>query len=477
MTEMDIQVTVVGGGPGGYAAAFMAADLGMRVTLVDPGDHPGGVCLYRGCIPSKALLHAARVITEAKEAEAFGLSFDGLTIDPDRLRAWKADVVKQVTSGLGQLAQRKKISYVQGTAQFQDSRTLKVSGIDGVLRIVRFEYAVIATGAHPTQLSGSGIDSENVWDSTKALELPCIPKRLLVIGGGYIGLELGTAYAALGSQVHLAEMTAELLPGVDQDLVRFLRQRLNGRFAAIHLQTTVTALKSQKNGFRVTLVGPEGPHAPAVFDRVLAAVGRRPNSHGLGLEHTRVQVDERGFIRVDRQRRTTEHHIFAIGDVAGEPMLAHKASHEGRMVAEVLAQRKVAFDPVAVPCVVFTDPEIAWAGLTESEAKREGRAYRAVRFPWAASGRAATLGRSDGLTKLLVDSESERILGIGIVGPGAGELIAEGVLALEMGANATDMALTIHPHPTLSETLMEAADVFRGTSTHYHAPRRKERDA
>lgn len=477
MSDMETQVVVIGGGPGGYATAFLAADLGLQVTLLDPGDNPGGVCLYRGCIPSKALLHAARVITETKAAEAFGVSFAGLTIDPDRLRSWKDGVVERMTGGLGQLARQKKISYIQGTAVFQDNRSLQVAGSDGARNRLTFQQAVIATGSHPTRLPALDIDSEHLWDSTRALELQTIPKRLLVIGGGYIGLELGTVYSALGTKVHVVEMTGDLLPGVDKDLVRFLRQRLTEQFAAIHLQTTVTELKARKNGVRVTLKGPDGEPAPVLFDKVLMAVGRRPNSSGLGLEHTRVEVDSRGFIKVDAQRRTAESHIFAIGDVAGEPMLAHKATHEGRTVAEVLAQHKVVFDPVAIPAVVFTDPEIAWAGLTESEARRSGIEYKVARFPWAASGRATTLGRGDGLTKLLIDPKSQRLLGVGIVGPGAGELIAEGVLALEMGANVTDVGLTIHPHPTLSETIMEAADVFQGTSTHYHAPKRKEKSA
>ncbi|MFZ1984189.1 MAG: dihydrolipoyl dehydrogenase [Desulfatitalea sp.] len=478
MSDMETQVVVIGGGPGGYATAFLAADLGMQVTLVDPGHNPGGVCLYRGCIPSKALLHAARVITETKEAEEFGVSFTGLTINPDRLRSWKDGVVERMTAGLGQLARQKKVHYVQGTAVFQDNGTLRVTGIDGVENRLTFDQAVIATGSHPTRLPAAlDIDSEHLWDSTSALALQTIPKRLLVIGGGYIGLELGTVYSALGSEVHVAEMTSDLLPGVDKDLVRFLRQRLMERFAAIHLQTTVTDMKARKNGVRVTMAGPDGDLAPVLFEKVLVAVGRRPNSSGLGLEHTRVEVDGRGFIKVDAQRRTAESHIFAIGDVAGEPMLAHKATHEGRTVAEVLAQHKVVFEPMAIPAVVFTDPEIAWAGLTESEARRSGIDHKVARFPWAASGRATTLGRSDGLTKLLVDPNSQRILGVGIVGPGAGELIAEGVLALEMGANVSDVGLTIHPHPTLSETIMEAADVFQGTSTHYHAPKRKEKSA
>jgi dihydrolipoamide dehydrogenase len=473
MADDRTQLAVIGGGPGGYAAAFMAADLGITVTLIDPGENPGGVCLYRGCIPSKALLHAARLIHDVQAAEAMGLSFSGLKVDHDKLRAWKEEVVARLTGGLGQLAKQKKIEHIRGRAVFKDGKTLSITQTDEKSRALAFEHAIIATGSHPTPLPGMELDSDHLLNSTTALELASIPRKLLVVGGGYIGLELGTVYAALGSSVQVAEMTPDLLPGVDKDLVRFLRKGLTRRFAAIHLQTMVKKMQGQKNGIKVTLEGPDVDGKPQIFDKVLVAVGRRPNSRNLGLENTGVKTDERGFIVINGQRRTAEPHIFAIGDVAGEPMLAHKASHEGRTAAEAIAGRKVAFEPAAIPAVVFTDPEIAWAGLTESEAKSSGVAYKVARFPWAASGRAATLGRGDGLTKLLVDPSTERILGLGIVGAGAGELIAEGVLAIEMGAVVSDVGLSIHPHPTLSETLMEAADVFHGTATHYHAPRRK----
>lgn len=473
MTDNVTQVVVIGGGPGGYAAAFMAADLGLQVTLIDPEDNPGGVCLYRGCIPSKAFLHAARVIDEAREAASLGLTFTGLKIDHERLRDWKKEVVSKMTAGLGQLARQKKVQHIKGRASFVDNRTLKIANGNDNEVSLGFEYAIIATGSQPVRLKALDIASDHLWDSTRALELESIPKRLLVIGGGYIGLELGTVYAALGSKVQVAEMTDSLLPGVDKDLVRFLRKRLDDRFEAIHLKTTVKNLKHQKNGIKVTMDGPDANGSGQLFDRVLMAVGRRPNSDGLGLENTLIQLDEKGFIIVDSQRRTAESNIFAIGDVAGEPMLAHKATHEGRTAAEVIAQHKVTFEPAGIPAVVFTDPEIAWVGLTEFEAKQDKIAFKVARFPWAASGRAATLGRSDGLTKLVIDPETERILGVGIVGPGAGEMIAEGALALEMAANATDVGLTIHPHPTLSETVMEAADVFKGISTHYHTPKRK----
>ena len=473
MTDNATQVVVIGAGPGGYAAAFMAADLGLQVTLVDPGENPGGVCLYRGCIPSKALLHAASVIREARDAEAFGLKFTGLKVDRERLQGWKNEVVAKMTAGLGQLAKQKKVQHIRGRAFFEDNRTLKIEDDDGKEARLGFEHAIIATGSHPVRLKTLDITSDHLWDSTRALELASIPKRLLVIGGGYIGLELGTVYADLGSKVQVAEMTASLLPGVDKDLVRFLKKVIDERFEAIHLQTTVKRLTHQKNGIKVVMDGPDEEGSAQLFDKVLMAVGRRPNTREVGLENTRVELDDKGFIRVDQQCRTAEPHIFAIGDVAGEPMLAHKATHEGRTAAEAIAQHKVAFEPAGIPAVVFTDPEIAWVGLTETEAKQNGIKIKTARFPWAASGRAATLGRNDGLTKLVVDPESERILGMGIVGTGAGEMIAEGVLALEMAANVTDVGLTIHPHPTLSETVMEAADVFLGMSTHYHSPKRK----
>jgi dihydrolipoamide dehydrogenase len=468
MMDISLQVVVIGGGPGGYAAAFMAADLGLTVALVDPNVNPGGVCLYRGCIPSKALLHAARVIHEAKAAEVLGINFDGLKVDPKKTRKWKEDVVDQMTAGLGQLTKRKKIRYIRGRALFQDNRRLKVREPGGKERLITFEYAVIATGSQPIRPQSLDIDSADIWDSTTALKLKTIPKRLLVIGGGYIGLELGTVYAAMGSSVEVVEMTAGLLPGVDRDLVRYLRKSVADKFAAVHLNTTVTRLLVRKNGIQVTMEGSKIDDKNPLFDKVLVAVGRRPNTKNIGLKHTGIELTDKGFIKVDSKLRTAESHIFAVGDVAGEPMLAHKATHEGRIAAEVIAQHEVAFKPACIPAVVFTDPEVAWVGLTEIEAKKKDLRVKVIRFPWAASGRAATMARKDGQTKLLVDPKTERILGVGIVGPNAGEMIAEGALAIEMGANATDISLTIHPHPTLSETIMEAAEVFLGTATHYH---------
>jgi dihydrolipoamide dehydrogenase len=465
------QLAVIGAGPGGYAAAFMAADLGLGVVLIDRDENPGGVCLYRGCIPSKALLHVARVIEESKQAAEWGVTFPEPRLDLERIRGWKTEVVEKLTGGLGELARRRKVRYLRGTARFASPETLEVQGGDGGRETVKFEHAIIASGSRPATIPGLPEGSARVWDSTAALSIPEVPKRLLVVGGGYIGLELGSVYAALGSAVTVVEMLGSLLPGVDGDLVRPLARKLEGILAGIHLETKVARVTEKKNGLRVELEG-TGADASGDYEAVLVAVGRRPVTDGLGLETTRVAVNARGFIEVDAQRRTAETAIFAIGDAAGEPMLAHKASHEGRVAAEVAAGHRGAFDPRAIPAVVFTDPEIAWAGLTEAEAKRTGRTVEIGRFPWAASGRALTLGRADGVTKILVDPESKRVLGVGVCGPGAGELIAEGVLAVEMGATARDLDLSIHAHPTLSETVMEAAAGIFGTPTHVMRPKR-----
>ena len=475
MADKQTHLAVIGGGPGGYAAAFLAADLGLEVTLIDPEINPGGVCLYRGCIPSKALLHAAKVIDEAREAKAWGLNFSGLKIHHARLREWKNEVVARLTGGLGQLVKQRKINYLQATAVFEDNRTLAVKAVDGGQSSLVFDYAIIATGSDTARIPQFELESDRLLDATTALDLKEIPKKLLVIGGGYIGLELGTVYAALGTKVTVVEMTPGLLPGADRDLVKVLQKRLANRMAAILLKTTVKSLKVQKNGIKAVLEGPDIGQKARIFDKVLLSVGRRPNSAGLGLTNTSIEVDGRGFIKIDAQRRTAEKHIFAIGDVAGEPMLAHKASHEGRVAAEAIAGRQVAYEPAAIPAVVFTDPEIAWVGLTEKEAADRGIAHKVVRFPWAASGRAATLDRDDGLTKLVIDPQSERIIGMGVAGSGAGEMISEGVLAIEMGANVTDVGLTIHPHPTLTETIMEAADLFHGTATHFYQSKQKSR--
>jgi dihydrolipoamide dehydrogenase len=473
MADRNTSLAIIGGGPAGYAAAFMAADLGLQATLVDPEVNPGGACLYRGCIPSKALLHVAKLIGEARAAKDWGIHFKAPEIELDQLRAWKEKVVSQLTGGLGRLVKERKITHLEGTAVFEDGRTLKVTDAQGGESFLAFEQAVIATGSAPVMIPGfDGLD-EHVWDSRQALELTEIPKRLLVIGGGYIGLELGTVYAALGSEVTVAEMTPHLLPGVDRELVRFLRKGIDPLFRQILLQTMAQDPKVQKNGIKVGLKSEGGEVSSGLFDKILVAVGRRPNSRALALDKAGVQVDDHGFIRVDGQRRTSAPGIFAVGDVAGQPMLAHKASHEARTAVEVIAGRNVVYEPAAIPAVVFTDPEVAWAGLTESEAKERGIDYKVSRYPWSASGRSITLGRSDGLTKLIVEADSERILGAGIVGPGAGELIAETVVAIEMAATATDLGLCVHPHPTLSETLKEAAEIFHGTATHIYRPVRK----
>ena len=469
------QVVVIGAGPGGYAAAFYAADLGMQVALVDPEANPGGVCLYRGCIPSKALLHVAAVINEAEHAAAWGVSFGSPKIDVGKVRAFKEQVVSQLTGGVGQVARLRKINYIQGTAAFRDPGSLEITLTKGGTETLQFEHAVIATGSRPAAVPGLSIDSPRVMDSTAALDLPDVPKSLLVVGGGYIGLELGTVYAALGSKVTVVEMTDGLLPGADRDLVNVLAKRVNAMCEAVLLKTKVVSTKEAKDGIAVTFEGelPEGVAKEQTFDRVLVSVGRKPNSAVPGLEKTKVKVGQRGFIEVDEARRTAEPTIYAIGDVVGEPMLAHKASHEARVAIDSIHGEKVAFEPMAIPAVVFTDPELAWCGLTEAEAAKQNREVTVTRFPWAASGRAITLDRTDGMTKLVIDPKTERILGVGIVGPGAGELISEGVLAIEMGTTAADLRMTIHPHPTLSETLMESAEVFFGQSTHVYKPKRK----
>ena len=475
MADQDTQVAVIGAGPGGYTAAFLAADMGMRVTLIDPAENPGGVCLYRGCIPSKALLHIARLVNEAAQAEAWGVSFGKPKIDIEKLRRWKADVVGSLTGGLGRLVTQRKIEHVRASAAFADARTLRLTDADGNIRTLGFEHAILATGSRAVELPLFPANSQRIWQSRTALDLESVPETLLVVGGGYIGLELGSVYAALGSRVTVVEMLPHLLAGADRDLVRFLQKGLNERFEEILLNTAVKDAKIQKNGVMVTFAEEDKEPVSRRFQRVLVAVGRRPHTADLGLEEAGVDLDGDGFVKTDAQGRTSAASIFAIGDVAGQPMLAHKASYEARITVEAIAGMKVAFDAAAIPAVVFTDPEVAWTGLTESEAKAKGIPVEVTRFPWAASGRAVTLGRSDGLTKLVIDPESERLLGVGIVGPGAGELIAEATLAIEMAANATDVGLTIHPHPTLSETFKEAAEIFHGTATHYYRPKKKKR--
>jgi dihydrolipoamide dehydrogenase len=450
----EVDVAVVGGGPGGYSAAFRCAELGLDTIVVDAGRRLGGACLFEGCIPSKALLHVTAVIEDAQRVKEWGVDFGPPRIALDPLRKWKAErVVGRLARGLAAVAKGKGVEVVGGRAVFEDSRSLRVEGEEP--QKIRFKHAVLATGSQPAPLPGLDRAGERVMDSTAALEVPEVPERLLVIGGGYIGLELGQVYAALGSKVSLVEMTDGLLPGVDRDLVQPLARRCEKAFAALHLGATVRDLREARDGVAVR-VGDR----TLTFDRVLIAVGRRPVSAGLGLETTRARPDARGFLPVDERCRTADPAILAVGDVTGEPMLAHRAMRQGQAAAEVIAGRPAAFDSVAIPAVVFTDPEVAWCGLSEAAAARAGRPVKVAKFPWAASGRALTLGRSDGLTKLVVDPDTGRVLGAGIVGPGAGELIAEATLAVEAALTAEDLALTIHAHPTLSETLMEAAETL-----------------
>ncbi len=456
---------IVGGGPGGYAAAFLAADRGIQVTLVDEEDQLGGVCLLRGCIPSKTLLHMAKLISEVKHAGDWGLHFGEPTIDVAKIRSWKEKVTGNLTGGLAQLCKQRGIQWIQGRAVFKDSHSVQIDG-HGALE---FDRALVAVGSRPIIPEDWAGVGPRLMDSTGALQLEDIPERLLVIGGGYIGLEMGTVYAALGSQITVVEMTEGLLQGVDRDLVRILQVRLKKDFKAIHLNTRVESIKDAGSCLKVALKGNDDE---LEFDRALVAVGRQPNTSGLGLENTRVEVDEYGFVKADAEGRTADSSIFAIGDVVGGAMLAHKASHEAKRTVDGLFEDSPNHDSMVVPAVIFTDPEIAWCGLTELEAKEKGIEIAMAKFPWGASGRAGTLGRNDGATKLIVDPQTDRILGAGMVGVGVGDLISEVALAIRLKATVTDLAETVHPHPTLSETLMEAAEVYLGRSTHqYKKPR------
>jgi dihydrolipoamide dehydrogenase len=464
----ETQLVVLGAGPGGYAAAFLAADKGMKVTLIDARERPGGTCLHVGCIPSKACLHAAKLITDARDGAEIGVSFAPPKIDINGVRGHWMRVVDTLTSNLARLSRARKIDYVVGKGKFVDGRTIEVEGKGRY----RFENCIVATGSVPTQPPGLNLASPRVMDSTGALKLEDLPARLLVVGGGYIGLEMGYVYSSLGSKVTVVELTDGLLPGVDRDLVLPLHKRLEKQFDKIYLKTKVVRLEETPKGIRATLEGEEVTDKQPVFERVLVAVGRRPSSRDLGLEKAGVEIDEKGFLKVNEQRRTTAERIYAIGDVAGEPMLAHKATYEGKVAVEVIAGEPAVYDARAVPAVVFTDPEVAWCGLTETEAKRQKREIKRVRFPWAGSGRAMTLARTEGLTKLIVDPETDRVLGVGIVGAGAGEMIAEAMLAIEMAASARDVAMTMHAHPTLSETVMEAAESVYGTGIHQMPPKK-----
>ena len=467
---MHAPLVVLGGGPGGYAAAFMAADLGMEVTLVEKDTRLGGTCLLRGCIPSKALLHVGRVVAEVREMQDWGVHFSAPKIDIDAVRDRKEKVIDALTGGLAQLAKRRNVKVVQGQGMFTASNTLEVIQQDAGSQKITFDHCILASGSRPARIPAFDIGSSRVMDSTGALQLEDIPESLLVVGGGYIGLEMGTVYAELGSRVSVVELTDSLLPGADRDLVKPLHKRLGDLFEAIRLNTKVTGLKDNGNGVDVSFEGPEG-QTTETFSRVLVAVGRRPNSDGIGLENTDVVMDSKGFVEVDKQQRTADSHVLAIGDVCGEPMLAHRASHQGKVAVESLHGEPALFEPRAIPAVVFTDPEIAWAGLTEQEAELSGREIEVSRYPWAASGRAHALGRIEGMTKMLVDPETEQVLGVGIVGSGAGELIAEGALAIEMGCTARDLSETIHPHPTLGETVAFSAENYFGLATEIFRPR------
>jgi len=528
---MHTQLAILGAGPGGYAAAFLAADLAVQVTLVDMDPRLGGCCLLRGCIPSKALLHVAKTMADAKHLAAWGVTYPNPAVNLAAMRAQKDKVIDTLAAGLKQLSSKRNVQVIHARAIFQDSQTLRLlpsavgSGQSAVgsrqsavgsrqsavgsrqsavgrelstphphpspltphpspltphpsplaphPSTLHFDHCILATGSSPTRIPALDLPSDRVLDSTAALELPDVPRSMLVVGGGYIGLELGTVYAALGTRVSVVELTDGLLPGVDRDLVNPLQKRLQSAFEAVYLGSKAVAIAARQDQVEVMFEG-DVPRPAQRFDRVLGCVGRRPNTENLGLENTRVELDRRGFVVVDNQQRTTDPHILAVGDVAGQPMLAHKASHQGKVAVEALLGELAAFEPRAIPAVVFTDPEIAWAGLTETDAKGQGRRVEVARFPWAASGRAQAVGRTEGLTKWLVDPETQHLLGCGIVGPGAGELIAEAVLAIELGASVRDLSHVIHPHPTLSETLANAAEVHLGTATDLYRPKRRK---
>lgn len=468
--DIHAEVVVLGAGPGGYTAAFRAADLGKKVVLIERYATLGGVCLNVGCIPSKALLHAAKVITEAEDVKSHGIVFGKPQIDINKLRTWKESVIGKLTKGLKALAKQRKVEVVHGTGKFATPRLIQVETADG-RKTVSFDHCIIATGSSVARIPGFPYDDPRLIDSTGALQLQDVPEHLLIIGGGIIGLEMATVYSALGSKISVVEWMDQLIPGADPDLVKPLHRRIKKRYEAIYLKTKVTRIEANESGLTVTFEGENAPE-PQTYDRILMAVGRRPNGRNIGAENIGIHVDERGFIPVDQQLRTNLPHIFAIGDIVGEPMLAHKATYEGKLAAEIIAGHKTIFDARTIPSVAYTDPEIAWMGLTEKEAIKQGIDYEKASFPWAASGRAISMAREEGLTQLLLDKQTRRILGAGMVGINAGELIAETVLALEMGADMEDISLTIHPHPTLSETVLFAAEMAEGTITDLYIPKK-----
>lgn len=468
---LHAEVLVLGGGPGGYSAAFRAADLGKKVTLIERYPVLGGVCLNVGCIPSKALLHMAQIIHEVDEFSRHGIQYGELSLDLDKIRAWKESVTNTLAGGLARLVEQREINLVQGVGRFLTDHSVVVTGEDGD-KTITFDQAIIAAGSHPTKIPIFPNDDPRLWDSTDALQVPYIPEKMLIVGGGIIGLEMATVYHAFGSKISVVELMDQIIPGCDKDLVRPLHNRIRKQYDNIWLETRVHDITPQEDGLKVSFEGVGAPDSE-VFDVVLVAVGRRPNGKRIDAEKAGVKVDDRGFIAVDRQQRTNVAHIFAIGDIVGNPMLAHKAVHEGKVAAEVICGMKAGFDALTIPAVAYTDPEVTWMGLTENEAREKGIAYDKGAFPWAASGRSLSLGRKEGLTKILSDKETGRILGAGMVGPNAGELIAEAVLALEMGADVDDISLTIHPHPMLSETFGFAAEMINGTITDLYVKKNK----
>ena len=458
------QVAIIGAGPGGYAAAFHAADLGLEVTLIDPKENPGGVCLYHGCIPTKALLHFADVKEDAEDARRFGLEFGSVSVNSIKLRKWKENVVKKLTGGLGQLTKARKIKYMRGTAQVADEHTLDIKTHEGKKKKLQFEHAIIATGARAASLPGIDFDHDKIMSAKSALELKDIPSRLLIVGAGYIGLEMGAIYHALGTKITFVEMQSGIMPGMDRDLTDVVKKEKKDMLKNVHFEAKVTDAKAGNEDVKVTYETNDGKKKTETFDKILVAIGEKPNSENIGLENLNIKTDDKGFVEVNEFRQTNTENIYAIGDVAGEPLLAHKASHEGRVAAEHIAGEKTAYEPKAIPGIVFVG--LGWAGLTEEMAKKEGRKVKVTKFPWGASGRVATLGKKYGITKLIIDPDTERILGAAFAGKNAETLVPEATLAIEMGAVAKDLELTIHPHPTLSETIMEAAEMFYGQATH-----------